>query len=91
MTKPLLMPLQQKAFDLDAIALCGYSYGNLMRVCTDPRQTGYFARKGEYGWDGWLGTYFANFPKEHMTILMGMQKVDAGTFDLNRKLRNVIL
>ena len=91
MTKPLLMPLQQKAFDLDAIALCGYSYGNLMRVCTDPRQTGYFARKGEYGWDGWLGTYFANFPKAHMTILMGMQKVDAGTFDLTRKLRNVIL
>lgn len=47
--------------------------------------------EGEYGWDGWLGCYFANFPKENMTILMMMQKKDAGTFDLTRKLRNVLL
>ena len=50
-----------------------------------------FAREGEYGWDGWLGMYFANFPKEDMTILMGMQKKDAGTFPLTRKLRNVVI
>lgn len=49
------------------------------------------AGEGEYGWDGWLGMYFANFPKEKMTILMGTQKKDAGTFALTRKLRNVIL
>ena len=47
--------------------------------------------EGEYGWDGWLGCYFANIPKENMTILMMMQKKDAGTFDLTRKLRNVLL
>ena len=91
MTRPLLMPAQQKAFDLDMTALGGFSYGNLMRVCTEPRRAGFFARRGEYGWDGWLGTYFANLPEEHMTILMGVQKTDAGTFDLTRKIRNVIL
>ena len=72
-------------------ALTGYNYGCLVRVCDRPDSCILFGSKGEYGWDGWLGTYFANFPKEHMTILMGMQKVDAGTFDLTRKLRNVIL
>lgn len=54
-------------------------------------QTVYLAKLGEYGWDGWLGAYFANFPGENMTILMGTQKKDAGTFALTRKLRNVIL
>ena len=53
--------------------------------------SGMMAREGEYGWDGWLGMYFANFPKENMTILMGTQKKDAGTFAHTRKLRNMIL
>ena len=48
-------------------------------------------RRGEYGWDGWLGMYFANFPEERMTILMGAQKKDSGTFSLTRKLRNLVL
>ncbi len=30
--------------------------------------------KGEYGWDGWLGAYFANLPEQDITILMGAQK-----------------
>ena len=62
-----------------------------MRICKNPAQTGYYAGKGEYGWDGWLGPYFANFPKEKLTILMGTQKKDGGTFTLTRKLRNILL
>lgn len=62
-----------------------------MRICRNPSQSCVFAQKGEYGWDGWLGAYFANFPKERLTILMGIQKVNAGTFTLTRKLRNLIL
>lgn len=85
-----LMPGQQAAFG-SWIGLDGYSYGNLMRVCVNPSQAPGLTRKGEYGWDGWLGMYFANFPKENLTILMGTQKKDAGTFALTRKLRNVIL
>lgn len=85
-----LLPGQQRDFET-WIGLNGYSYGNLMRSCKNPSQSGMLVREGEYGWDGWLGMYFANFPKENMTILMGTQKKDAGTFALTRKLRNVIL
>lgn len=85
-----LLPAQQTSFQ-NWIGLEGYSYGNLMRVCKNSSQAGMMTREGEYGWDGWLGMYFANFPRENMTILMGTQKKDAGTFGLTRKLRNVIL
>ncbi|MBQ7839852.1 MAG: beta-lactamase family protein [Lachnospiraceae bacterium] len=90
MTGGQLMLPQQASFD-NWIGLSGYSYGNLMRVCKIPGQSCGIAKEGEYGWDGWLGCYFANFPEEKLTILFGMQKKDAGTWKLTRKLRNVIL
>lgn len=85
-----LMPLQQAAFE-NWIGLDGFSYANLMRVCRKPSRCGMLTKEGEYGWDGWLGMYFANYPNENMTFLMGTQKKDAGTFALTRKLRNIIL
>lgn len=90
MTGGDLMEAQQAAFE-KWIGLEGFSYGNLMRVCKKPERAGFIAREGEYGWDGWLGLYFANFPKEKITFLMGTQKKDAGTFALTRKLRNLVL
>lgn len=87
-----LLGEQQMGFDhWLGFNLEGYSYGNLMRVCKEPGSAALLSREGEYGWDGWLGMHFANFPKEQMTILMGTQKKDSGTFALTRKLRNVIL
>lgn len=85
-----LLPVQQDSFR-NWVGLEGHSYGHLMRVCKNPSQSGMLSREGEYGWDGWLGMYFANFPNENMTILMGTQKKDSGTFGLTRKLRNAIL
>lgn len=85
-----LMEHQQKVFE-KWIGLDGFSYGNLMRVCKNQDQAVTMSRNGEYGWDGWLGLYFANFPAEQLTILMGTQKVNAGTFTLTRKLRNVVV
>lgn len=90
LTRGELLPHQQRWFE-NWNGLSGFSYGNLMRVCKKPDCAGFLAREGEYGWDGWLGMYFANFPKEKLTILMGTQRVEGGTFDLTRKLRNVIL
>ena len=81
---------QQRSFD-NWVGLNGFSYCNLMRVCRNPARAGMQVRRGEYGWDGWLGMYFANFPEERMTILMGAQKKDSGTFSLTRKLRNLVL
>lgn len=85
-----LMEHQQAAFD-KWIGLEGFSYSNLMRICKCPDRAAYIAGEGEYGWDGWLGVYFANLPKENMTILMGAQKKDGGTFTLTRKLRTMVL
>ncbi len=81
---------QQKNFD-DWVTLGGHSYGNLMRVMTDPSRAGDMGSLGEYGWDGWLGAYFCNCPRENLTFLLMMQRTDAGTTPLARRLRNVIL
>jgi len=90
LTSGELISRQQEYFN-NWGGLNGYSYGNLMRVCKHPEMAGLIASQGEYGWDGWLGMYFANLPQENMTILMGTQKKDSGTFALTRKLRNVLL
>lgn len=71
-------------------SLAGYSYSNLMRVLTEPSQAVINGSLGEYGWDGWLGPYFANMPEADATFLMMVQLRDAGTFTLTRKLRNVL-
>lgn len=90
LTSATLNPVQQESFNL-WLTLNGHSYGNLMRVMTDCSKAGYLASLGEYGWDGWLGAYFCNCPKEDLTILFMVQKTDSGTTSLTRKLRNIIL
>ncbi len=71
-------------------SLTGYAYGRLMRICVDPGRTPSFAEKGEYGWDGWLGTYFANLPSSGRTILIFQNTKDTGTGRVTRCLRNVL-
>lgn len=71
-------------------SLAGYNYSNLMRVMTEPSLAVINGSRGEYGWDGWLGPYFANMPEADTTFLMMVQLRDAGTFTLTRKLRNVL-
>lgn len=73
------------------VGLEGFTYSHLMRRMVDAGQCAGLAVEGEYGWDGWLGCYFANLPKEKMTILLMQQKKDAGTITMTRKIRNVIL
>ena len=72
-------------------SLNGFSYGKLCRVCMEPEQYAGLALKGEYGWDGWLGSYYANFPNEGMTILSMQNTTNAGTSTVVRKVRNAIL
>ncbi|CAM3136239.1 serine hydrolase domain-containing protein [Paenibacillus lupini] len=90
LTSGTLNARQQPAFE-SWHTMAGHSYGNLMRIVTDTKITGILASQGEYGWDGWLGAYFGNFPQEGMTILFMIQKKDAGTTPLTRKLRNIVL
>lgn len=86
-----LMPWQQEDLSKGWESLYGYTYGNLMRIMKNPGMSHVFGEVGEYGWDGWLGTYFCNFPKSDTTFLLMFQKKDAGTTGLTRKLRNVVI
>ena len=72
-------------------SLDGYSYGKLCRVCVAPERVAGLALPGEYGWDGWLGTYLCNFPNEGMTILSMQNTTDCGTAPMVRKVRNAVL
>ena len=89
MTGGCLMPCQQQAMNLWN-GLEGYTYGNLMRVRIKDGQCMMNGMEGEYGWDGWLGAFFANDPVNDLVILLMMQKVDAGTTEYTRKIRNLI-
>lgn len=88
LTSATLTTNQQKSFD--SWGLAGYSYGNFMRVLTNPSQAANLGSVGEYGWDGWLGCYFINCPQDKLTFLFMMQKKDAGTTPLTRKIRNIV-
>lgn len=88
MTSPSLTEEQRRGLDWQGLS--GYSYGNLMRNLVDPGQAVTFGEKGEYGWDGWLGCFFANYPQSGLTILIGTQRTDCGTSSLARKLVNAV-
>ncbi len=85
---PALKPDLNKGWDW----LSGYCYGNLMRICTDEDETSVFSCKGEYGWDGWLGTFFSNEPTCGITLLIGVQQVGIGRAGTAiRKLKNLVM
>ena len=71
-------------------SLSGYNYSCLMRVCDHPGRSVLFTVKNEYGWDGWLGTYFANLPDQKITFLLVQNITDAGTTAVTRKCRNIL-
>lgn len=70
--------------------LPGYTYANLMRIMIDPGAAVSISSMGEYGWDGWLGTYMMNDPSNSLTLLIMHQKTDSGTTVYTRKMRNVL-
>lgn len=70
--------------------LPGYTYANLMRIMIDPGAAVSMSAMGEYGWDGWLGTYMMNDPSNNITLLIMHQKTDSGTTVYTRKIRNVL-
>lgn len=90
MTDGSLMSWQQEVLDQCWEGIRGYTYANLLRIQKEPGKSPMFTSIGEYGWDGWLGAYFCNSPKDRLTMLLTMQLKDAGTTSLTRRLKNVI-
>ena len=89
LTTGALTPEQQRDYNWDGMQ--GFSYSHFLRIMNDPEKAVSISRKGEYGWDGWLGCYMANIPSDNLTILIMTQKKDSGTFGLTRRIRNIVL
>ena len=70
-------------------SLRGHGYGNFMRVAENEGMTMSLTPKGEYGWDGWLGTYFCVSPEDKAVLMFFVQRIDAGTTDYTRKFRSM--
>lgn len=89
MTTAHILPSQRAGVEAWE-SLKGYTYGNLMRIMTAPEEAAGLGSKGEYGWDGWLGTYMMNDPMHDLTLLIMQQKTDSGTTAYTRRMRNVL-
>lgn len=70
--------------------LRGYNYSFFHRVLQQPGQAIINGTAGEYGWDGWMGTFYMNDPKNHLTLLVFSQVPGAGNTRTVRRIRNVI-
>lgn len=90
LTNGTLLPWQKETAWRTWDTMAGYNYGNFMRKMEEPGMAYYKTWEKEYGWDGWLGAYFCNSPKNNVTILMGMQLKEAGNYPIIAKMRNVV-
>jgi len=82
----------QKVFLARHPHLAGYTYGNLTRHLINPSQSTTISNgAGEFGWDGWTGTYMAADPKNELSIVFFTQIAQNGGYTQTaRKVRNVI-
>ncbi len=79
----------QPCFDKKLPHLCGYSYGNLMRILVDPTLSGTIGSAGEFGWDGWLGTFMLIDPANELSFVYFQQVKDSGYTPVARRIKNV--
>lgn len=88
MTRNNLTPKQLSMYDWDTLK--GYGYGNLMRVMMDVPASQSFSSEGEYGWDGWLGSYVAMDPKENLAIIYVIQKCGGNGYRDIQVIRDIV-
>jgi CubicO group peptidase (beta-lactamase class C family) len=81
---------QQQSFESKLPQLTGYTYANLLRIMTNPGRCKSFGAAGEYGWDGWLGTFMMIDPLNDLTMVFLTQLTDTGTTPTVRRIKNVI-
>ena len=84
---------QQKPF-YNWDALRGFTYGNLMRLLDDaqnidPQLCG-VGHVGEYGWDGWAGTYFMADPANRMIVLYYISRIDRDSHPMRAQIKRAI-
>ena len=89
MTSPKLNEAQKKNLGW-GVDYFGYNYGNLMRILEKPGMASTLGSVGEYGWDGWMGTFFCNSPRERMSIIFMTQRTDSGWLPVAKRIKNVL-
>ncbi|MBQ0042752.1 MAG: beta-lactamase family protein [Lachnospiraceae bacterium] len=70
-------------------SLKGYNYGNLVRIMEVPADNASAAAVGEYGWDGWTGTYFVINPRDNMILMYFVNRCDTGCNNVTRRIKNI--
>lgn len=88
MTKNYLNEQQLKSVDWDSMK--GYGYGSFMRVHQNVTESGLCGSEGQFGWDGWMGCYFAIDPVEDMAMLYFIQFAGSGCTRTVKTLYNMI-
>ncbi len=78
---------QRRTMNWDS--LIGHGYGNFNRVLLDPGHAVTNAPAGEFGWDGWLGTYLSIDPETGLIFEYFIQRADTGTTISTRKLKAI--
>lgn len=88
MTTNHLNEQQLQGFDWEALK--GYGYGNLMRVMTHTELSESIGSNGEFGWDGWLGSYVAMDPQEDLAIVYVINKCGGNGYRDVQVIRNIV-
>ena len=83
-----LTPQQLQMYDWESLR--GYGYGDLMRQMMDVPASYGLGSVGEFGWDGWLGSYVAMDPAEDLAIIYVIQKCGGNGYRDVQVLRNII-
>lgn len=89
MTRHKLTAGPQKAF-LQRMGLDGFTYSNLLRIMERPEEARTAGREGEYGWDGWMGTYWCNSPADGITLILMMNQEKYETGRVTHLVRNIV-
>ncbi|MBQ9120069.1 MAG: beta-lactamase family protein [Lachnospiraceae bacterium] len=71
-------------------SLRGYGYGNFMRTLLSRAKAASNGTEGEFGWDGWCGTYVAIDRAEDLVILYFIQRAGGGVASTVRKIRDIV-
>lgn len=75
---------------MDWTELKGYGYGSLMRQMIQPEIAESLGSKGEFGWDGWLGSYLTIDPVEDLAIIYVIQKCGGNGYRDIQVIRNIV-
>ena len=68
----------------------GCNYNTFMRIVEEPGKATMLSNRGEFGWDGWLGTFFIDDPTTGATILVMIQLTNAGIVPMTRRIKNIV-